>query len=97
MRSNDGATTSKLLEGNTTPGYCDGTHDASERLSDPYDKEDDEDVVDDKVHDTVGVVVLDWSGLVASTVSSGDIALKQPGRVRGRYRPRKNTCEASFE
>ncbi len=53
--------------------------------------------MDDKVHDTVGVVVLDWSGWVASTVSSGDIALKQPGRVRGRYRPRKNTGEASFE
>merc|ERR1719471_2347623 len=36
---------------------------------------------DDKVQDTVGVVVLDRSGRVASTVSSGGIALKQPGRV----------------
>ena len=38
-------------------------------------------VVDDHVHDTVGVVVLDKHGNVASTVSSGGIALKQPGRV----------------
>jgi len=36
---------------------------------------------DDKVQDTVGVVVLDRFGSVASTVSSGGIALKQPGRV----------------
>ena len=83
VRSNDGATTSKLLDGNTTLGSGDGTNDVSERLSDPGDKEDedDDDVVDDKVHDTVGVVVLDRSGRVASTVSSGGIALKQPGRV----------------
>jgi len=33
------------------------------------------------VQDTVGVVVLDQAGNVASTVSSGGIALKQPGRV----------------
>lgn len=37
--------------------------------------------LDDRVTDTVGVVVLDSSGNVASTVSSGGIALKQPGRV----------------
>ena len=37
--------------------------------------------VDDKVQDTVGVVVLDRTGRVAGTVSSGGIALKQPGRV----------------
>ena len=82
VRSNDGATTSKLLDGNTTLSSGDGTNDVNERLSDPGDKdEDDDDVVDDKVHDTVGVVVLDRSGRVASTVSSGGIALKQPGRV----------------
>ena len=34
----------------------------------------------DHVQDTVGVVVLDQAGNVASTVSSGGIALKQPGR-----------------
>ena len=79
VRSNDGATSSKLLDGNTTLGSGDGTHDVSERLSDPGDKDDDVD--DDKVQDTVGVVVLDRSGQVASTVSSGGIALKQPGRV----------------
>lgn len=38
-------------------------------------------VLDDQVTDTVGVVVMDRSGNVASTVSSGGIALKQPGRV----------------
>ncbi len=37
--------------------------------------------LDDGVHDTVGVVVLDKQGRIASTVSSGGIALKQPGRV----------------
>lgn len=37
--------------------------------------------LDDAVTDTVGVVVMDRSGNVASTVSSGGIALKQPGRV----------------
>jgi len=37
--------------------------------------------LDDRVTDTVGVVVLDKAGRVASTVSSGGIALKQPGRV----------------
>jgi len=37
--------------------------------------------MDDAVTDTVGVVVMDASGNVASTVSSGGIALKQPGRV----------------
>ena len=37
--------------------------------------------LDDRVTDTVGVVVLDTNGEVASTVSSGGIALKQPGRV----------------
>lgn len=79
VRSNDGATTSKLLDGNVTLGSGDGSND---RLEDPgVDTEDDIDVVDDKVHDTVGVVVLDRSGQVASTVSSGGIALKQPGRV----------------
>ena len=36
---------------------------------------------DDRVTDTVGVVVMDRRGRVASTVSSGGIALKQPGRV----------------
>lgn len=82
VRSNDGATSSKLLDGNTTLGSGDGTHDVGDRLNDPGDKDDaDDDVVDDKVQDTVGVVVLDRSGQVASTVSSGGIALKQPGRV----------------
>ena len=37
--------------------------------------------MDDAVTDTVGVVVMDNTGNVASTVSSGGIALKQPGRV----------------
>ena len=37
--------------------------------------------MDDGVTDTVGVVVMDSTGNVASTVSSGGIALKQPGRV----------------
>jgi len=38
-------------------------------------------VEDDGVNDTVGVVVMDKFGNVASTVSSGGIALKTPGRV----------------
>jgi len=37
--------------------------------------------LEDHVTDTVGVVVLDKTGRVAATVSSGGIALKQPGRV----------------
>jgi len=37
--------------------------------------------LDDKVQDTVGVVVLDADGNVAASVSSGGIALKQSGRV----------------
>ena len=37
--------------------------------------------LNDHVTDTVGVVVMDKYGNVASTVSSGGIALKQPGRV----------------
>ena len=41
---------------------------------------DDCEVDHDHVQDTVGVVVLDQAGNVASTVSSGGIALKQPGR-----------------
>ena len=44
------------------------------------DFEDDCEVDHDHVQDTVGVVVLDQAGNVASTVSSGGIALKQPGR-----------------
>ena len=70
VRSNDGATTSKLLDGNVSLGSGDGSKDLQERLAE-----------DDQVQDTVGVVVLDRSGQVASTVSSGGIALKQPGRV----------------
>ena len=60
VRSSDGATTTKMLDGSSS-------------LSSEEE--------DDKVQDTVGVVVLDRSGRVASTVSSGGIALKQPGRV----------------
>ena len=41
---------------------------------------DDCEIDHDHVQDTVGVVVLDQAGNVASTVSSGGIALKQPGR-----------------
>ena len=44
------------------------------------DLDDDCEVDHDHVQDTVGVVVLDQAGNVASTVSSGGIALKQPGR-----------------
>ena len=40
-----------------------------------------EDDDDDRVTDTVGVVVMDRKGNFASTVSSGGIAFKQPGRV----------------
>jgi len=42
---------------------------------------DDCEIDHDHVQDTVGVVVLDLAGNVAGTVSSGGIALKQPGRV----------------
>ncbi len=54
--------------------------------------------LDDRVTDTVGVVVMDVQGNVASTVSSGGIALKQPGRVgqvgqRERERERKRQTE----
>jgi len=79
VRSNDGATASKLLDDNVSFSSGDGANDVSDRLT--GDDHDDDEVVDDKVHDTVGVVVLDRSGQVASTVSSGGIALKQPGRV----------------
>eukprot|EP00092_Neocalanus_flemingeri_P029171 GFUD01031661.1.p1 GENE.GFUD01031661.1~~GFUD01031661.1.p1 ORF type:complete len:454 (+),score=128.28 GFUD01031661.1:266-1627(+) len=86
VRSNDGAT--KLLDGNSTITSGDGCDDTCERLVDSErdstsDTEDDHDIqdYDDGVGDTVGVVVLDRAGNVASTVSSGGIALKQPGRV----------------
>ena len=84
VRSNDGAT--KLLDGNSTITSGDGCDDTSERLgvrNDTSDTDDDHDIhdIDDGVGDTVGVVVLDRAGNVASTVSSGGIALKQPGRV----------------
>lgn len=72
VRSNDGAT--RPLDGNSSLAAGDGTVD--ERLQGEEDQ-----VEDDKVQDTVGVVVLDRMGRVASTVSSGGIALKQPGRV----------------
>jgi len=86
VRSNDGAT--KLLDGNSTITSGDGCDDTSDRLVEgatdsASDTEDDHDIkdYDDGVGDTVGVVVLDRAGNVASTVSSGGIALKQPGRV----------------
>jgi len=84
VRSNDGAT--KLLDGNSTITSGDGCDDTSERLGvsdDTSDTDEDHDIqdYDDGVGDTVGVVVLDRAGNVASTVSSGGIALKQPGRV----------------
>ncbi len=50
------------------------------RLPEEMDEEVDS-LLDDRVTDTVGVVVMDQDGNVASTVSSGGIALKQPGRV----------------
>ena len=79
VRSNDGATAPNLLDGNVSLSSGDGINDINERLAATSD--DDDDVIDDHVHDTVGVVVLDTGGQVASTVSSGGIALKQPGRV----------------
>ena len=86
VRSHDGATASKLLDGNVTLTSGDGLNDiksdpVSEEVIDRLSGDNDNEVVDDHVHDTVGVVVLDKHGNVASTVSSGGIALKQPGRV----------------
>lgn len=77
VRSSDGATTSKLFDRNTSLA---SSSDGCDHQPDTSDDEDEEDV-DDKVQDTVGVVVLDRAGRVAGTVSSGGIALKQPGRV----------------
>merc|ERR1711874_882467 len=77
VRSSDGATTSKLFDRNTSLA---SSSDGCDHLPDTSDDEEEEDV-DDKVQDTVGVVVLDRAGRVAGTVSSGGIALKQPGRV----------------
>ena len=88
VRSNDGAT--KLLDGNSTITSGDGCNDTSDRireslsaLNSSSSDSDDHNIqdYDDGVGDTVGVVVLDRAGNVASTVSSGGIALKQPGRV----------------
>ena len=86
VRSSDGATTSKLFDRNSSlAASSDGSHlipcTSEEEEKEQEDEEDEEDVVDDKVQDTVGVVVLDRTGRVAGTVSSGGIALKQPGRV----------------
>ena len=80
VRSSDGATTSKLFDRNTSLAT---SSDGCGLLPDTSDdeEEEEEDVDDDKVQDTVGVVVLDRIGRVAGTVSSGGIALKQPGRV----------------
>ena len=86
VRSNDGAT--KLLDGNSSLTSGDGSvevgpsQEVAARLeaaagADAGRDGDEE----DGVGDTVGVVVLDRLGRVASTVSSGGIALKQPGRV----------------
>ena len=83
VRSSDGATTSKLFDRNTSLASSSDGCDHQPNTSDDEDEED----VDDKVQDTVGVVVLDRAGRVAGTVSSGGIALKQPGRV-GQVRSR---------
>ena len=63
-----------LNEGNTRVMEEEIGREDSERL------ENNCEVDHDHVQDTVGVVVLDQAGNVASTVSSGGIALKQPGR-----------------
>ena len=76
VRSSDGATTSKLFDRNSSLATSDGCD-----LLPSDDEEEEEEVEDEKVQDTVGVVVLDRAGRVAGTVSSGGIALKQPGRV----------------
>jgi len=76
VRSNDGAT--KLVDDHTNISSGDGCDDSeSNSDSEDHDIKD----YDDGVGDTVGVVVLDRAGNVAGTVSSGGIALKQPGRV----------------
>ena len=85
VRSNDGAT--KALDG-ACSALLPGDGHLEDRLQAEQEEEDarlrleDEEAreLDDHVHDTVGVVVLDKMGNVAGTVSSGGIALKQPGR-----------------
>ena len=90
VRSSDGATTSKLFDRNTSLA---ASSDGCDLIPGTSGTSDDEDVVDDdKVQDTVGVVGLDRSGRVAGTVSSGGIALKQPGRV-GQVRSSQLCCQ----
>ena len=67
-----------MVEGNCR--VQEGDHGAEGVKGVEGDFDDDCEVDHDHVQDTVGVVVLDQAGNVASTVSSGGIALKQPGR-----------------
>lgn len=42
---------------------------------------DEEDSIQSLIQDTVGAIAMDTSGNLAAAVSSGGIALKQPGRL----------------
>ncbi|KAL8614468.1 hypothetical protein ACOMHN_067792 [Nucella lapillus] len=60
---------------------CNGVDERRDAKDDPGDEDEDEELRENPVQDTVGAVCVDWQGNISTAVSSGGIWLKQPGRL----------------